>query len=191
MDEIVWNTLVYNKEVFDQFEISNDGKIRNTKTGRIYKTWFNHRGYEQVSVSLGNRKSKKIFKIHKAVAETFIPNKDNKPQVNHKDGNKQNNCISNLEWTTSSENMHHAYENGLSDPKRNGDIYGQLAKLPCAKLDINTGNVLEIFPSLKDAERAIGIKGHICKVCKGQRKSCGGFGWKYLDTESLSNNILQ
>lgn len=87
--------------------------MRNSITKHIYKTHVNKSGYVQVCVSLGNRNKKKVFKLHRAVAETFIPNTENKPAVNHLDGNKQNNAVSNLEWATYSENMKHAYDNDL------------------------------------------------------------------------------
>lgn len=99
--------------MFDRFEISNLGRIRNIETGRVLKQFVNRNGYRQVSVSLGGRNNKKIFKIHKAVAETFISNPDNKPIINHKDGDKTNNNVDNLEWTTYSENIKHAFDTGL------------------------------------------------------------------------------
>lgn len=113
MDEIIWKTVVYNGEAYNQFEVSNDGQLRNVKTGTIYKQHINQKGYNQVYVSLGSRKIGKVFKIHRAVAEAFIPNPYNKDEVNHKDGNKNNNNVSNLEWMTASENVQHAYKNGL------------------------------------------------------------------------------
>lgn len=158
-----------------------NGKMRNAKTGKIYKTYINHNGYEQVGTSLGSRNKRIVFKIHRAVAETFILNSENKPEVNHKDGNKLNNCVENLEWVTGLENIKHAQENGLIDPKRNGDISRQITMMACAKINLSTGEILETFPCLTDAERAIGIKGHISQVCRGDRKSCGGFGWKYVE----------
>lgn len=121
MSEIAWKTLVYNGELFERFEVSIEGQIRNAKTARIYKTHINHEGYEQVCVSLGSRNKKKVFKIHKAIAETFVSNLDNKPEVNHKDGNKTNNHANNLEWTTCSENVRHAYDNGLAKAKQGVD----------------------------------------------------------------------
>lgn len=116
MDNIIWKTLVYNGQEYTQFEVSNDGQIRNVNTGTIYKQHINQNGYSTVCVSLGSRKNKKTFRIHKAVAETFIPNPDNKPEVNHIDTNKQHNYVSNLEWATSSENIKHAYDNGVKHP---------------------------------------------------------------------------
>ena len=116
MNDIIWGTLVYNGETYNQFEVSSDGNIKNVNTGTIYKQCVNKNGYSQVCVSLGSRKSKKVFKIHKAVAETFIPNPESKEEVNHIDTNKQNNCLYNLEWTTPKENMEHARNNNLLHP---------------------------------------------------------------------------
>lgn len=121
MNDIIWKTLVYQGNEYSNFEISNYGQLRNIKTNTIYKTTFNKRGYVQVCVSLGHKDKKKLFKIHKAVAETFIMNPENKPQVNHKDGNKQNNHVDNLEWVTNAENMKHAAENGLTAHRLGAD----------------------------------------------------------------------
>lgn len=117
MNEI-WKTVVYQQKEFPDFEISNQGNLRNVNTNKIYKQWINKKGYCQVCVSIGGRNKKKVFKIHKAVAETFIPNLENKPQVNHIDGNKTNNNVKNLEWVTSQENICHAYDLGLEVPLR-------------------------------------------------------------------------
>lgn len=121
MNEVIWKTLIYQGQTFSKFEVSTDGKLRNTKTKKVYKTYINHQGYEQVCVSLGSTEQKKVFKIHKAVAETFIPNPNGNPEVNHIDGNKINNKASNLEWVTGSENVRHAYDNGLANAKQGVD----------------------------------------------------------------------
>ena len=109
----IWKTLIYNRVEYKQFEISTYGRLRNVNTGTIYKFSISTWGYYQVVVTLGSRKNKKTFRINIAVAETFIPNPENKSQVNHKDGDKLNNHVDNLEWVTSSENMLHAYQTGL------------------------------------------------------------------------------
>lgn len=126
-DNVEWRTLVYQGNVYEKFEAATSGHIRNVVTGTVYKEFVNKNGYCQVAVSLGSRKSIKVFKIHRAIAETFIPNPESKPEVNHKDGNKLNNNVDNLEWMTGSENTKHAYQNGLAKAKSGPDNY-------CAKL---------------------------------------------------------
>ena len=113
MKNVVWKTLIYDGEKYDKFEISNTGLIRNAVNKKNYQTCVQKNGYVQVCVSLGGKNKKKVFKIHRAVAETFIQNIGCKPDVNHIDGNKQNNCASNLEWVTKKENMQHAAKTGL------------------------------------------------------------------------------
>lgn len=111
--EEIWKPLIYQKQEYPNFEISNKGNLRNANTKKVYKQCVNKQGYCQVCVSLGSRDKKKVFRIHKAVAETFIPNPENKPVPNHKDGNKLNNDVSNLNWATYSENTKHAFDNGF------------------------------------------------------------------------------
>lgn len=114
MNCIEWRPVIYNGETFERFEISSSAKLRNTKTKKVYKTTQSKAGYETVCVSLGARKKKKCFKVHRLVAEVFIANPLKKPCVNHKDGNKLNNAPENLEWVTHSENMNHAVKNDLA-----------------------------------------------------------------------------
>lgn len=111
--EVIWKTLIYRGEEYPRFEVSNCGKLRNAITGTEYKLNIAN-GYYSVCVSLGSRNDKKLFKAHRAVAETFIPNPENKPTINHKDGNKLNNNVDNLEWATYSENTQHAFDTGLA-----------------------------------------------------------------------------
>lgn len=99
---------------FNNFLISNFGRLKNDKTGRILKQTKMKSGYLTVSVKPNGKYSKcKTFKIHQEVARAFIENIQNKPVINHKDGNKLNNHFLNLEWVTSSENTIHAYEHSL------------------------------------------------------------------------------
>ena len=110
----VWKDLIYQGQNYGAYyEVSSLGQIRNTKTKKIRKQNISQTGYYCVNGSLGSRKNKITFKVHKAVAETFIANPNNLPVPNHKDGNKLNNHIDNLEWCTYSENMQHAYANDL------------------------------------------------------------------------------
>lgn len=100
------------KDIVESIEkgyfVSPKGNIYN-RHGNLIKGAIDHCGYKHVIL---NRKNKRV---HRLVAETFIPNPDNKPCVNHIDGNKLNNAVDNLEWCTHSENTKHAYDNGLEE----------------------------------------------------------------------------
>ena len=96
------------KEVTDYnvlYQVSNMGYVR--RNGKILKSSPNHKGYLMVNLYLNGKR--KNHKVHRLVATAFISNPENKPTVNHKDGNKQNNVIANVEWATYSENNLHAY----------------------------------------------------------------------------------
>lgn len=105
------------KEVFKTIEgtnylISNRGHVTNSITGYQLKAANSWNGYLAVSLSMGARGLKKKEMVHRLVARAFIPNPENKPEVNHLDLDKENNAVSNLEWVTKQENMNHAKEKG-------------------------------------------------------------------------------
>ena len=99
------------KKLGDNYIISDEGIIKNIATDRIINPWLNNNGYRYVTLNL--EETRKNYRVHRLVAEKFIPNPNNLPQVNHKDGNKQNNKIDNLEWCDSSYNVQHAIKQGL------------------------------------------------------------------------------
>ena len=111
--------MVWKKVKGYNYEVSDDGQVRNYKTKKLLKQGVNKSyPYARVSFSLGCSGTPKIMFIHRLVAEAFINNPENKPQVNHIDGNKLNNHINNLEWCSSIENIHHSIENNLSGTNR-------------------------------------------------------------------------
>ena len=97
---------------FPNYEISNYGRVRRMWKNhtKLKKTRLNKYGYEIVHLSKDS--INKHCPVHRLVAMAFIPNPDNLPEVNHIDGNKENNCVDNLEWVSRSENMKHAYSIG-------------------------------------------------------------------------------
>lgn len=114
MSEVIWKRMIYHgKDLGNYYLVSNTGEIKGVKTGKIRKKNINHEGYYFVCVSLGSREDKPCIKIHRAVAETFLINENNYPIINHKDGNKLNNSVNNLEFCTHQQNVQHAVENNL------------------------------------------------------------------------------
>lgn len=116
----VWAKLVYPNipDELNRFEISTYGRLKNINTQYIYKPNVLNSGYCSVRTTVGSRSDKIHILIHKAVAYTFIDNPDDLPEVNHKDGNKENNKVENLEWCTSHENQQHKYDIGLFDKSK-------------------------------------------------------------------------
>lgn len=94
-----------------KYQVSNHGRIRNRNTGHVRSTQLKH-GYVRVNLTDSNGKDRNVS-VHRAVAAAFIPNPENKPEVNHKNGVKDDNRLENLEWVTPEENFKHAVENDL------------------------------------------------------------------------------
>lgn len=103
---------------FGQYEVSNFGNVRSLKRNkvRIMPITKQHHGYNAFMVHVDNKPQ--CRKVHREVAIAFIPNPENKSEVNHIDGNKDNNQVSNLEWVTHQRNVKHSFETGIRTPHR-------------------------------------------------------------------------
>lgn len=134
--------------------IREDGKVVNTKTGRVLKTNISMTGYERLSITLGKGKLYSAS-IHRLLAEAFIPNDDiTKDTVNHKDGNKLNNSLSNLEWCSNADNIRHAFSSGLHPKHRRHKDYDALIKRNSLMIDM----YLSSSSSMRAIGKAFGLK---------------------------------
>lgn len=132
-----------------RYAINRNGEVKNIKTNYILKPYTNTIGYFRVSFYGKNRKRYQFY-IHRLIAIHFIPNSENKSEINHIDGNPSNNDINNLEWCTKSENALHAYKLGLSysNPKYGEDNHNSI---------LNDSIVRDIRNRYKNGERQCDI----------------------------------
>lgn len=178
-------TLQQNKEIWKdvvgfegKYKVSSLGNVINIKTNRILKCNKTTIGYTQVTfVCDGKSKS---FHIHRLVGKAFIPNKQQKKQINHKDGDKTNNNVDNLEWVTSSENGIHSYRILGNKVWHKGNT-GK--NTPTAKAvsqyDMNN-NLIYKWECALDAVREFGFdSGCISRCTNNKSKTHAGFIWKY------------
>lgn len=161
------------------YQVSNMGRVRSLDhitggkhwRGKILSTAVTA-GYPIVKLSKGSEKHPR--RVHRLVAEAFLDNPENLPEVNHIDGNKNNNRMDNLEWCTSKENKIHAWVTGLTKLPP--------AQTPRPVIQILDEKEIASYMSMEIAEIITGIDaGTICNCCKGKRKSAGGYGWKYKE----------
>lgn len=175
----IWKNV---KEFEGIYQISNLGRVKSIERQGNYNR--NHiliggkdsKGYKIVSL----RKNKKGFtkKIHRLVAEAFIPNFNNLPQVNHIDGNKLNNTVQNLEWCDNTYNFYHSVENKLRENSFKALINAnKKRRKKVVQYDIN-GNFIKIYDSIISAQKETNIY-HISDCCLNKLKTAGGYIWKY------------
>ena len=154
-------------EGFENYEVSNLGKVRNIKSGRTLKPRLDKDGYLVHGLYKNNKQNQLL--LHRIIATAFIDNPEEKPCVNHIDENKLNNDLSNLEWCTVRENAIHG-----TRTKRVAEKLSQKV----IQLDLND-NVLNEFESMKQAEQETGVdESSISRCCNEKRKSAGGFKWR-------------
>lgn len=109
-NNVIWKPVYHNNKITN-YLVSNSGKVKNTTSNKLLAGHLNEDGYIIFNLTIENKRCD--YKAHRLVALSFIPNPENKPEVNHKDGNKQNNWDWNIEWVTRKENIQHAYDTGL------------------------------------------------------------------------------
>lgn len=154
-----------------KYLVTSDGEIYSEFTKQRKTTEITKNGYERIT--LWKRGAGKHFSVHRLVAKAFIPNPNNYNEVNHIDGNKTNNNVSNLEWCNASQNMKHAYKNNLITPKTTKvaqytkdfelvKIWGSIAEA-CKELKLNHANIVTVCGQ------------------KTNRKYAGGYIWRYVN----------
>lgn len=146
---------------YEDYEISDSGLVRSLKRGRtrVLKPAKHRDGY--LIVRLCEDGKAKHMSIHRLVAEAFIPNPSGLPTVNHKNEDKSDNNVANLEWLTVPENNRYSIDKSVIQLDRQG-------------------NVVNRFPSMTEAARqtSVAISG-ISRVCRGRLKTAGGYGWQF------------
>lgn len=170
----------------DAYMISSCGRVKSIERTLPHKehgTWHlkekllkpskvgpGKKRYSCVSLHVGNGNMVSA-RVHRAVAVAFIPNPDNLPQVNHIDGNTENNNVSNLEWVTGKQNMEHAWQNGLCE--------NIIKAKQRPVLNVDTGMV---FPSATDADKHYSGKytGAVSKAARGKTEHAYGYKWTYV-----------
>lgn len=197
----IWKDIFYGK-----YKISSCGQLKSNRRNIILSPSIvakknGKQGYKAVHIN------GKTYYIHRLVAENFVPNPENKKEVNHIDGNKLNNNAENLEWVTPSENIKHAYKTGLKKfsgltPRRvacykklgeyskKNNIFKEkqfidkrisMTLKRVKQLDKDNGELIKEWNGIILASNELKIDpGNISSCCRGKRRTAGGYVWKFL-----------
>ncbi len=163
-----WKTLIEDS----RYEISSYGNVRNKKTQLPITPWLKS-GTKYMYVSLADNKK---YRLGRLVANNFIPNPMNYPEVNHKDEDKTNNCVDNLEWCPKGYNINYGTRNKRVSEKMIGNTNAPMIKIQ--KLDMD-GNVLAEYRSMRRASEENNIpRGNLTHYFQKGWAQCGGFKWR-------------
>lgn len=164
----------------ENYEVTRDGRVISKNFAK--QKYVRELKPQMIGNYFGVSIDRKWIHIHRLVAIIHLPNPENKPQVNHIDGNKLNNNVNNLEWVTRSENMLHAYrELGIEGNKSNlGNLYGNsFGARPVFQKSIN-GELIKMFDCVRRAWHETGVsETNISNCLHGRCKTAGGFKWEY------------
>lgn len=174
MEKIIWKPL----RGFDGYEVSNRGGVRNMNwrsPGRVRELHpcYDRDGYMMVCLTVNGHQ--KNYRVHRLVAMTFLPTENMENlHVNHKDENRANNCVENLEWVTCAENNNYGYHNKrMSTSKRNR------RSIPVEQYDLQ-GNLIAVWPSAHEVKRKLGFDHAMIARCCTHRAQTGyGYRWEY------------
>lgn len=172
------------KAINEYYEVDTEGNVYSLRFNRKLSPKNNWDGY--LRIQLWDHGKCQYVGIHRLIAEAFIPNPENKPFINHKNGNKQDNRVENLEWCTQQENIVHAWKTGLSKSHMNHPK--QSAKVLQFSYDGQT--LIKEWPSQMEVERQLGINhvnvSHSCRcnldVFRKRPSRAGGFVWRFAET---------
>lgn len=155
---------------FENYLIDENGEVFSLLSKKFLKHNIKKDGYHEISLYKNGIRITK--RVHRLVAETFLPNPNSFSEVNHKDENKNNNNVSNLEWCNARYNTNY----GTGNLRRSEAMNSK--KIIVKQYDLQ-GKFLKEYPSLKEAERQTGVStGGISNVCAGKRQTAGGYIWK-------------
>ena len=166
---------------YPNYMVSNLGRVKNlnyNKTGREQLMTPQESAFGYMRIKLCKNGKIKTIGIHRLVSEAFIPNPNNYPQVNHKNEDKTNNCVWNLEWCDANYNDNYGTRNKRSAEARTN---GKCSK-PVLQIDKDTLEVIKEWPSAHEVERQLGYSNaSISQCCNGKRNTASGYKWKYKE----------